>query len=861
MFRLKKLLWIILIFWIVFFIICDEKWIEIEWDKDHIVLHQTVNISTNKDTDNKWSIKKVRKNSDIVRIYPGFANPKNLRASDWLDLEYLAKLEEEKVTHKNSDIVRIYPSFENPKNLRASSWLDLEYLAKLEEEKRLEEERMKAQEKVYTWPSLISMNDDTISSVFQRDEPEQEIINPEPQKNEQSLNNTEIHTDNKTQTNNKTTKEADWLTATEIKQPSWIHDRQALNLSKWKINTSENTDKILYKNSNLVKIYPWFLNPQNLRYSAWIDEEFLAKQEEIKTSPVIVSLSDNETGADIHQQENSEENYSNTDEKVENITTENTWFEYSWNQELIQNNPPVQRVNDNKNNNEKVSESEPNTSDKETNLIKIDKPDLSTPSIDLSKWKEVKIHTTKIEKYNPTRNVLLPKKGVSVKQNFIVENNIEESPSNWLPDPMMESLLENEEIDIDVLESENDEFLQKVFDATKDTSVMNLIVENYLNEYQFVKAKKFIEDLPSEYRDELNAQLNLRVVFNSFALTSKTTNESLDSLVKDYFSKREISEEDKNRYLWVVALMDRNYDRFFELANSFTLESHKNLASKLQWYKDQIAKQMWMPDYYFDTLVALELFNQGLFQPAKVLALYSLQQNSNYILPYQILAYANFLTNSRDTSIEYLRKLIDIDPNNSEKYRFLMWIAYYWDEKYQQSVVMLSLIKDNKLRLDAERYLVLNYIILDQKNKLITIRNKLLWYDNLVASDFYTYFYEAFYRPFSEWKKYDVYSLDAELANKMIRVCSIKLSEEEKAVCNYWMIGKNIALWEFNWLEESLLKLVTQYPQWYLYQALWEYYINQWDVEKAKAYLLKAVSMTKNTTEVIQIKKLLEETI
>ena len=114
---------------------------------------------------------------------------------------------------------------------------------------------------------------------------------------------------------------------------------------------------------------------------------------------------------------------------------------------------------------------------------------------------------------------------------------------------MIESLLENEEIDIDVLESENDEFLQKVFDETRDTSVMNLIVENYLNEYQFVKAKRFIENLPEMYRDELKPSLNLRVVFNSFALTSKSIKETLTSLIQNYVSKNEISEEDKNRYL------------------------------------------------------------------------------------------------------------------------------------------------------------------------------------------------------------------------------------------------------------------------------------------------------------------------
>jgi hypothetical protein len=63
---------------------------------------------------------------------------------------------------------------------------------------------------------------------------------------------------------------------------------------------------------------------------------------------------------------------------------------------------------------------------------------------------------------------------------------------------------------------------------------------------------------------------------------------------------------------------------------------------------------------------------------------------------------------------------------------------------------MLSLIQSEQLRLDAERYLIRDYLLLNQNNKLIASRNKILGYDNLVASDFYTYFYETFYRPYSE---------------------------------------------------------------------------------------------------------------
>jgi hypothetical protein len=63
---------------------------------------------------------------------------------------------------------------------------------------------------------------------------------------------------------------------------------------------------------------------------------------------------------------------------------------------------------------------------------------------------------------------------------------------------------------------------------------------------------------------------------------------------------------------------------------------------------------------------------------------------------------------------------------------------------------MLSLIQSEKLRVDTERYLIRDYLLLNQNNKLILSWNKMLGYDNLVASDFYTYFYEAFYRPYSE---------------------------------------------------------------------------------------------------------------
>ena len=649
------------------------------------------------------------------------------------------------------------------------------------------------------------------------------------------------------------------------------------------LNEEPLKEEIVYKNSDLINLNYEFKEPKNLRKGDWMTPEYLAKLEQEKkeleeekrrleeerkrqvyTWPNIISVDDKNSISSFFQNNDTWKNITEDiltwnlipTESLEKCELKNhlinlwklvkiewmqTWYSFIKYKPIKHNNQlrkwiPI------------------------VNSVEIEKYTLSNHPLYLKNW--VEPPKVKIDKYELNNNYLNLKTWVAIEHEFIVGDmgSLQET-QNIISDEVLESLLMNDDIDVNTLESENDEFLQKVFQETKDTDVMNLIVETYLNEYQFVKAKKFIEELPQIYLDNLRPSLNLRVVFNSFSLSSKTTNETLTSLIQNYLLKNQISTEDWNWYLWVLALMQRDYDSFFTIANNFTSENHKLFTSKLQWYKDQISKQMWMPDYYFDTLVALELFNQWFFQPAKVLALYSLQQNSNYILPYQILAYSNFLTNSRDTSIEYLKKLVDLDPNNADKYQFLMWVAYYWNEKYEQSVIMLSLVKSEKLRLDSERYLILDYLFLEQRNKLIASRNKLLWYDDLVASDFYTYFYETFFHPYSEWSLYQLYAIDTELADKMIRVCAIRLPKEENTVCNYGTIGKNIALWKFDWLEQSLLKLATEYPQWYLYHALWEYYLQQEEYEKAKIYLLKAISLTQKGVEKKEIRKLLQNTI
>ncbi|MDR2416344.1 MAG: hypothetical protein LBD75_07285, partial [Candidatus Peribacteria bacterium] len=313
-----------------------------------------------------------------------------------------------------------------------------------------------------------------------------------------------------------------------------------------------------------------------------------------------------------------------------------------------------------------------------------------------------------------------------------------------------ETLLAKEEFNEEYLQNDSLSFLQKVFEKTQDAQVMNAIVQTMINEYQFVAAKQFIEMLTDMQRSQLEPSLHLKVAFNTFSLSSSSAFTALSSLLQHYTEKNLIASDEAVWYEGLLALMKRDYERFFQLAPSFQNASYKQFASQLTTFKTQIAHQIDMPAYYFDTLTAVELFNQGYFQIAKVLALYAMTQDKTYILPYQLLAYANFLTNSRDAAVEYLTTLLSLDIAHQEKYNFLIGIAYHRNKKYEASVLKLSQVKGEEYRLDVERYLALNYVQLRQPVKLLSTWQKMLGFHQLKKSDFFTYFYEVFFAPYRQ---------------------------------------------------------------------------------------------------------------
>jgi len=120
------------------------------------------------------------------------------------------------------------------------------------------------------------------------------------------------------------------------------------------------------------------------------------------------------------------------------------------------------------------------------------------------------------------------------------------------------------------------------------------------------------------------------------------------------------------------------------------------------------------------------LLKNGYFSIASKLALEVLNKDPSYTLPYQILAYKHFLTQSWEPALQYLLQLRDLDPKNEATYVFMIGVSSYWLDKYEQAALYLKQVEYPAYTLDAQRYLALSYIAMDNTQDTINTRQAML---------------------------------------------------------------------------------------------------------------------------------------
>ena len=393
------------------------------------------------------------------------------------------------------------------------------------------------------------------------------------------------------------------------------------------------------------------------------------------------------------------------------------------------------------------------------------------------------------------------------------------------------------------------EILKSLYKKTNDEKVLKVLIDELLANYQFDEVRSYMSDIDIFSSSVIDKQSYIYTYINTLVITDPNSMKNFINFIEQMKTKNLISSDEYLFYKWLQRVWDWEYDIALETMKQISNPSYSGFISQFESTIKNYKSQKWMPKYYEDALVSLTALKNWYFSIANKLAVEAILEKNDYILPYQVLAYSNFLTKKRDKAISYFYNLSSLDIENKNKYDFYLWISYYRQWEYEKSLTTLyQLIGNSEYRIDVYRYLLLDYEKLGQKEKMVQIWQKLLGEYNLTESDF-KYFYDiVFFQPFSQWEKSTIYENYKQISYDMVAMCYDKFGYKNDT-CIYWEVWFNITNWLRNWVEESLLYLAENYPQANIFQALWDYYKKNNDKAKAKSYYIKAISYSDNSIQ------------
>lgn len=403
------------------------------------------------------------------------------------------------------------------------------------------------------------------------------------------------------------------------------------------------------------------------------------------------------------------------------------------------------------------------------------------------------------------------------------------------------------------------QLLEQIFQQQQDKKNAELLITSYLLDNQFDKAKKLYLSLPEEIKNQLPNDIFFKISINTFSQTSDTEYQQTKALLNQLYKQKIFSDLEKNYYSTVFNLVEHHYDEAktkLKLLNGSKYQAFWNAInsafSQYQALKD-------VPEYYQDGLIAYQLMNQGFLAPAKKMALQLTNKYSDYILPQQILANVDFILGKRASAASYFSQLLKLDPQEKNLYLYHLGVCYYQLEKYDDAVLYLAQITDNSIMLDSDRYLILSYIALGEENKVLNGWQRLLGYPSIKKSDFYSFFEEAFWKPYRLGQSSLYLQKDPKLVQSYLLACQRKLTWEDTQICSYGELGLKVQKKELSDtnLESQISRFARKTPKSEFFQLLWELALEAWDQEKATTSFMKAIWITKDQSERSYLKKLI----
>lgn len=465
---------------------------------------------------------------------------------------------------------------------------------------------------------------------------------------------------------------------------------------------------------------------------------------------------------------------------------------------------------------------------------------------------DISSHLSASDQPNLDENIIVPTTPVEQKTpepSLPIQSSTTTEPISWLAaNPSSESFSYQTKSS----KTDNIQSLIDSYSKTNDKKLLPWLVKKLVKNYQFDEAYSYFNMMDlADQKSDPNLHLYLLLNQSSINISSPDSIQSITPILNQYKSEWLISDQENKLYQALIQIRYGKYDWASVLLTANTDPDFQSFIKGFQKAKSDFSATKDVPSYYLDWLVSLGLMKNGYFSIAKKIALGALSQNDKYSLPYQVLAYTNFISNNTEIAANYFHKLAEFDSSNEDSYKFFIWVSYFRASKYSESILYLSQVTNEKVLTDTYRYLSLAYQKLWDNENYSRYQQKLLWQSDIDKSDFYAYFNQSSLVPYSQWKPFSLYNINPQLYVLFLQKCELSMFQgADKDICIYGNIWFGLLQNTLDTQdEETILLLAKNYSQWYLYQILWDIKNKNSDLDKAKSYYSKALKFITNSRE------------
>lgn len=400
------------------------------------------------------------------------------------------------------------------------------------------------------------------------------------------------------------------------------------------------------------------------------------------------------------------------------------------------------------------------------------------------------------------------------------------------------------------------------WERTNDIKDLYIVIDYFINQYQYDKASKYFEVLITKTNDRDRAKF-MDILINNFDW-SPAYYKKVRQLLEGYKSWSTISMSDYYFFDLTLDLLHGNYqqnklnnltDKYIPIRDQFWAE-----ISNADKYKD-------VPNYYKLGMLTMVYFKNNYFGVAKNISDYLISQNPKYILPYQIKAYIGLTTNRPDIAITQLNALMDLDSDNMDYYQQLLGISYYAKGDYITAANHFLQVKYNGYIEDKTRFLIDIYRKQKDDNKVANMYYEQikLWLKPVDFQWFFDWFIYDRLEVTDTWfeKINTFYQINKDLYVLYLKKCIdiASKSADFKNVCDYGQAGHDLVNNDYDQSLKKLLLLLEKYPDSQVYYTIGRLYMIKWEDDKAKKYLIHAIITSKDNKDKNSLKNMLLEMV